>query len=217
MTGKRVLYWATGSPPSWRGRIALEEKGLEYTAKLVNFAEGENRSPEYLKLNPRGQVPTLVDDDIIVNESLGIDLYLQDAYPEPSFLPGGKEVHARVYQRFQESQNVLAKLIEIMHFKMRHTNASEAEVKEKYQVLKDELKFWESYVGDGYMAGPDFSLADVAVGPPILGVKLFGGSLEAFPKLAKYTEKIEACPSFQRVCEAYKNSNCLGKELLSGF
>lgn len=57
MTGKRVLYWATGSAPSWRGRIALEEKGLEYTAKLVNFAEGEhhrnksrnsNQSPSFI-------------------------------------------------------------------------------------------------------------------------------------------------------------------------
>jgi glutathione S-transferase len=55
-----------------------------------------HKSPEIQALNPRGQVPTFKDGDIVVNESLAILLYLEDAYPEPSLLPKDKKDRALV-------------------------------------------------------------------------------------------------------------------------
>lgn len=57
---------------------------------------GGHKSEEVLKLNPRGQVPTFVDDGVVVNESLAILLYLQDKYPQPSLLPATIEGRALV-------------------------------------------------------------------------------------------------------------------------
>lgn len=56
----------------------------------------EHKSEEILALNPRGQVPTLVDKDIVVCESLAAILYLEDAYPEHKLLPSGKKERAQV-------------------------------------------------------------------------------------------------------------------------
>lgn len=57
---------------------------------------GEHKSEEILKLNPRGQVPTFVDGDVVVNESLAALLYIQDKYPSPSLLPATVEGRALV-------------------------------------------------------------------------------------------------------------------------
>ena len=60
---------------------------------------GEHKSEEILKLNPRGQVPTFVDDGIVVNESLAALLYIQDKYPTPPLLPASIEGRALVCWR----------------------------------------------------------------------------------------------------------------------
>ena len=61
-------------------------------------AAEEHKGPEIMALNPRGQVPTLVDGDIIVGESLAALLYLDDAYPEHPLLPSSKKERALVSQ-----------------------------------------------------------------------------------------------------------------------
>lgn len=61
---------------------------------------GEHKSEEILALNPRGQVPTFKDGDAVVNESLAILLYLEDAYPEKSLMPKDKKHRALVSPSF---------------------------------------------------------------------------------------------------------------------
>ena len=57
MASDITLYWASGSVPSWRAMICLEEKGLSgYNSKFLSFQKGEHKSEEVLKINPRGQV-----------------------------------------------------------------------------------------------------------------------------------------------------------------
>ena len=76
------VYWASGSPFSWRVLLTLEVKQLPYQLKLLTFSQREHKSPEYLALNPRGKVPTLKDDDFLLYESLAIMTYLDSKYPE---------------------------------------------------------------------------------------------------------------------------------------
>src|SRR5262245_50066005 len=66
------IFWLSGSPYAWRGLLALEVKQLKYTSRLLDASKGEVKAPEYLKLNPRGTVPTLKDGEVIVRESLAI-------------------------------------------------------------------------------------------------------------------------------------------------
>ena len=82
------LYTHPMSPCSQKVRIVLAEKGLDWEKRHVNLAEKENLAPEYLKLNPLGVVPTLVDGGKPVIESSIICEYLEDKYPDPELRPG---------------------------------------------------------------------------------------------------------------------------------
>ena len=81
------LYTHPMSPCAQKVRILLVEKGLDWQAHLIDLAQKENLKPEYLKLNPLGVVPTLVDAGKVVIESSIICEYLDDAYPQKTFRP----------------------------------------------------------------------------------------------------------------------------------
>ncbi|EQD47332.1 protein containing Glutathione S-transferase, partial [mine drainage metagenome] len=66
------VYWGSGSPYAWRVLLALEHKGLPYTAHLLQFSKQEHKSPHLLQMNPRGRVPVLKDGDYVCFESLAI-------------------------------------------------------------------------------------------------------------------------------------------------
>ncbi len=82
-----TLYTHPMSPCSQKVRIVLTEKDLEWEKRNVNLPEKENLTPEYLKLNPLGVVPTLVDDGKAIIESSIICEYLDDKFPTPKLRP----------------------------------------------------------------------------------------------------------------------------------
>ena len=61
--------------------MALEEAGTQYDIVPINLMKGEQKNPEYLKLNPNGKVPTVVDDGLVMWESIAILLYLAEKFP----------------------------------------------------------------------------------------------------------------------------------------
>src|SRR6201984_1668267 len=77
------LYWGSGSPYSWRGLLALEDKRLTYTSHLLQFSKQEDKSPQMAPLTPRGRLPVLRDGDYVCFESLAILYYLDQKYPQP--------------------------------------------------------------------------------------------------------------------------------------
>lgn len=80
------LYYAPGAC-SLASHIALEEVGLPYETQKLNLMEGDQRKPDYLRLNPRGRVPTLVVDDNVMTENVGILTYLGGGYPGAGIWP----------------------------------------------------------------------------------------------------------------------------------
>src|SRR5918995_5731291 len=77
------VYWGSGSPFAWRVLLTLEVKRLTYQSTLLEFSKGEHKAPGFLKLNPRGKVPVLKDDEFVLSESLAIMVYLDKKHPEP--------------------------------------------------------------------------------------------------------------------------------------
>lgn len=75
--------------------IALEEIGVPYSVEVVEFMRGAHRSPEFLKLNPKGKVPTLIVDGVPLSENLAILSYLNDTFPEADLLPEANDTFAR--------------------------------------------------------------------------------------------------------------------------
>ena len=76
-------------PPtrSIRPRWTLQELGVPFESVIVDGRRGENRTPEFLKLNPAGKLPVLVDRELVLNESVAICLYLAAKHPEGGLLP----------------------------------------------------------------------------------------------------------------------------------
>ena len=72
--------------------IALEESGAAYEAKRLNFAENEQRKPEYLKINPKSRVPALVTDQGILTETPAILVYIAQSFPEGQSGPAKRSV-----------------------------------------------------------------------------------------------------------------------------
>lgn len=82
-----VLYSYWRSSCSWRVRIALAWKGIPYDYRAVHLVKGEQLSEEYAKKNPMREVPALVIDGHVLNQSVAILEYLEETRPDPPLLP----------------------------------------------------------------------------------------------------------------------------------
>lgn len=82
-----VLYHSVESTCAQKVRVVMAEKGLDWEEIRLNLRKGEQFTPEYLRLNPKAVVPTLVDGDVVVRESSVINEYLDDRFPEPALRP----------------------------------------------------------------------------------------------------------------------------------
>jgi glutathione S-transferase len=90
------LYHHPLSPCAQKVRLVLAEKGLDFEPVMMNLAEKQNLEPEYLALNPKGVVPTLVEDGVAVIESTLINEYLEDRYPETPLRPADPAARAEM-------------------------------------------------------------------------------------------------------------------------
>ena len=91
------LYDYPDCPFAQKVRVVLAEKELEYEKVFVDLRTGEHRqNAEFLKLNPYGKVPVLIDDEVVVYDSTIINEYLEDEYPHPRLMPEDSCGRARV-------------------------------------------------------------------------------------------------------------------------
>jgi len=102
-----ALYHDWDSVHSFKVRMCLEEKGLEYESRRVSLLHFEHLKPEYLVLNPNGVVPTLVHDDKIIYESSIINEYLDEIEPEPPLKPGDSYGRGRMRMLIKYQDEVL--------------------------------------------------------------------------------------------------------------
>ena len=97
-----VLYHSIRSTCSRKVRICLGEKGIEFESRVLDLRKFEHHTPEYLRLNPNGYVPTLVDDGRALIESTLINEYLDERYPQAPLRPGHpyERLQMRVWTKF---------------------------------------------------------------------------------------------------------------------
>src|SRR6476660_3080592 len=82
-----ILYHGGLTQASVKVRLALKEKGLEYESHFLNIPAQDHLKPEYLAVNPDGQVPTLIHGGNVITETSVINEYLDDAFPHPPLRP----------------------------------------------------------------------------------------------------------------------------------
>jgi glutathione S-transferase len=104
------LYHAWDSFCSFKVRLCLEEKGLIWTGHVLDLMKFENLRPDYLKVNPAGLVPALVDGGTVITESSIINEYLDDAYPQVRLRPKDAKatVRMRHWVRHEEDELFIA-------------------------------------------------------------------------------------------------------------
>ncbi|CAN4108255.1 unnamed protein product [Withania somnifera] len=168
---KLQLYSYWRSSCAFRVRIALNLKGLEYEYKAVNLLKGEQRDPEYLKLNPLGYVPTLVDGNAVIADSFAIIMYLEEKYPQRALLPQDRQRRAINYQaanivsaNIQPLQNLaVLKYIQEKVGPNETTPWVQSHIRKGFEALEKLLK---DYAGK-YATGDEVYVADLFLAPQI--------------------------------------------------
>lgn len=199
------LYSFELSPYAARARLAVYRKGLD--VEIAEPPEGGPAGEAYRAINPLGKVPALVlDDGTVIPESAVIVEYLEDRFPTPSLLPRAPEdrARARLIARVAEVylMPALHPLFEQFFAEPRDNAKVEAGIAGVRKVL-DQLEHFTA--GDGWAAGPDFTLADCALMPVMFAVNgVLGGfgegePLKGQPRLDAYWRRIKDDPTVARV------------------
>lgn len=193
------LYSNWRSSCSWRVHMALYLKGLKYECINVDLAKREHYTPEFLKLNPLGFVPVLVDDDLVVSDSFAILMYLEDKYHGHPLLP--RDLHTRainyqaasiVYSSIQPLQNI--SLAKCRDENVKPDGNLPYHIGKGFAALEKLLK---GYAGK-YATGDEIFLADLFLAPQIYGaIRRFNINMTEFPLLCKLNEAYRELPVFQ--------------------
>lgn len=196
MSASLVLY----TNPMSRGRIAhwmLEEVGEPYEVRLLRLDKREHKSPEYLKLNPMGKVPTLVHDGHVVTEAAAICAYLADAFPAKRLAPALGDPARGTYLRWLFFGAGCVEPAVIDKAFSRPVPADRPGVM-GYGTYKDTLDALETAITPGpFILGQQFSAADVYIASQI-GWGLMTKGIEPRPTYLKYMEIVNQRPAMQR-------------------
>ena len=208
------LYWGSGSPYSWRVQLALECKGLPYESHELQFSKQEHKSPQMLRMNPRGRVPVLRDGDYVVFESLACLLYLDRKYPEqPIFGTTPEEAGTimRVICEYQAyAENHVTQIVSAVFLDTLDENMEE--VTRAMHLVGGEARTIEGRLSKSdWLVGEQVSAADIVVFPSIMLLlrameKREAGELRSrflpmavtYPAIAKWIKRVEALPGYER-------------------
>jgi glutathione S-transferase len=188
-----------GFPPTRSIRVlwTLRELGVDFEFVTVNLMAGENRSPEFLALNPAGKVPVLVDGDFVLTESVAIVLYLAEKYAEKGLLPTAVEARARVHRWLLFSATELEQPLWRI---ARHTAIYPKEKRLADEVLLARQDFESmAAVMEEHMKGRTFLVGDsMTVADLVAAYTLDWANevhlLDVTPRLRAYMEEMYARP-----------------------
>jgi glutathione S-transferase len=174
------LYDYPDCPFCQKVRVVLAEKDLEFERVHVDLRKGEQRTPEFLKLNPYGKVPVLIDDDVVVYDSTIINEYLDEEYPNPPLMPQDSAGRARVRQFEDFADNSFTPPAGVVLAEL-HKQEGERDM-EKVRKYQGELarvlaRLEGALEGKQFLAG-EFSLADIAFVPRVLILPQLGVELD---------------------------------------
>ena len=182
--------------------LALEECGLKYELLDISLEKGEHKKPDFLKLNPNGSVPTLVDGDTVVWESMAINLYLAEKYGK-DLMPTRVEERGQVYKWSVWAIATLEPpLVAVFSNRVRlpepernpaAADAGEQRAIELLHILDHELE------GRQFLVGERFTIADLNVGHCVAWANLLAIDMSAMPNVRKWLAAVTARPGFQKL------------------
>ena len=193
------LYTAA-TPNGWKASILLEELAVPYQVHAVSLSRGDQKQPDYLKINPNGRIPAIVDrdaDDFAVFESGAILIYLAEKYGR--LLPADVKGRSQVIQWLMFQMGGIGPMQGQANVFFRYApekipyaiDRYQAETKRLYRVLDTQLQ------GREFLCG-DYSIADIANWTWVSLHDWAGVSIDDLPALQAWVERIRARPAVQR-------------------
>lgn len=194
-------YWR--STASYRVRIALNLKGLDYQQQSHDLRTGAQAAPDYTELQPQKLVPALETSDGVLIQSPAILEWLEETHPRPALLP--KDPGNRATVRAMAAL-VCCDIHPINNLRVLQTlrgdlHASEAQVNVWIaRWIGDGFTALETLInrhGNGFAVGDTPTLADCCLVPQVYSAQRFDVNLDAYPGLMAATEKARALPAFK--------------------
>ena len=187
------LYWCPRTR-SFSALWLMEETGQPYERVLIDLNKNDQKSPDYLKINPMGKVPALQDGDVSVAESAAICAYVAERYPEAKLAPPVGDPRRAKYLQwlFFGPGCIEPAMVQVStKIEMNPVAAGWGDAQRVFDVLDDAL------AKGPWLLGETFSAADIIIGSGLnFSVRLFK-MIASRPSFEAYIERCMARPAFQ--------------------
>jgi GST-like protein len=195
-----IELFTSETPNGWKISIALEEMGIPYTFRHIKLSEQEQKQEWYLKLNPNGRIPTIIDhdnDDFVVFESGAILIYLAEM--SGKLLPKDVKGRSRVIQWLMFQMAGIGPMMGQANVFFRYAPEKIPYAIERYQ--REVLRLFgvldKQLAANEYLAG-DYSIADIATWSWVRGYAWSGVTLDGLTHLQRWHDVIAERPAVQR-------------------
>lgn len=196
-------YWRSSA--TYRVRIALQLKGLDYAYEAVNLLKGEQQSPSFLARNPQALVPALeTDEGDILTQSLAIIEYLEERYPETPLLPAESAPRAKARAI---AATIACEAQPFMNLRIQKYLKEEKDFDEA--AMADWLNRWsggamasiEALIADedgAFCIGDQPTIADAFLVPQVFGALRFGVDVARMPRIMSVYDRCNEIAAFIR-------------------
>ena len=193
------LYTAP-TPNGWKASICLEELELPYEVHLINLLAGDQKKPEYVKLNPNGRIPTIVDRDagnLAVFESGAILIYL--AEKTGRLMPSDRAGRSRVIQWLMFQMGGIGPMMGQANVFFRYFPEKIPAVIERYQNESRRLfEVLDTRLGESEWLADEYSIADIANFSWVRTYKWSGVKIDGLTHLRRWMDAMSARPACQK-------------------
>jgi glutathione S-transferase len=197
------LYDSQTSPNCHRVKVVLEEKRLPYELMPVDLRGGEQKKPDFLRLNPYGKVPVIIDGETVLYESCIINEYLEEHYPDRPLMPKDHAERARIRILIDYGLNHFAPPYQKLRQELRWKAENERDrqiIENTVSQLINLFQRLEREIGDKpYLAG-EFSLLDAALIPRFLRMEKWAVGIlpnSSLPRMGAWLDRIKQRASVQ--------------------
>jgi len=188
-----VLYSGTTCPFSQRCRLVLFEKGMDFEIRDVDLF---NKPEDISTMNPYGQVPILVERELVLYESNIINEYIDERFPHPQLMPADPLMRARARLMLFNFEKEL--FVNVHTLENEKSRAAEKNHEKARNEIRDRLTTLAPlFLKNKYMLGEEFSMLDVAIAPLLWRLDHYGVELsKTAAPLMKYAERIFSRPAY---------------------
>jgi glutathione S-transferase len=196
------LYTAS-TPNGWKASVTLEELGLPYEVRPIDLMKGEQKSPGFLKINPNGRIPAIVDrdeGDFAVFESGAVMIYL--AEKAGRLLPGDPRGRSRVIQWLMFQMGGVGPMMGQANVFFRYFPEKIQPAIDRYQNESRRLfEVLDRRLGESEWLADDYSIADIANWCWVRTYKWSGVSIDGLDHLRRWLDAMRERPACQRGIE----------------